>query len=376
MMTKKNVVLLALWLGLACAAIVAVAVYFVIGEQYTATARLLVSMQEHRVLNNSVPLMDRDRFEIFKCTQQELLLSRGVLTAALRKPDVAAIPIVRYKSTYGDAVDWLAGHLSVSCPQNAEVMLVSLRLPDTKEAQGLVKSVVDSYKKVVVDAEEEKKRQRLSGLETICNDKDTEMRNKREQLKGLGASAGGWESPDVLTTRQKLLLDELALDRQELAKSGSEQQHYRVDLAVQKAFLEDAKADARAPILKEIKRLEITLKVMAEQNEELKKKIQILSADAKKFGQTNVDIQMIQTELKTLEQVAASFTAEREKLRVEITSAPRISILEPAEEPVAPSNLTSRLVLTAIAALAAFCCAAAAVLLWHALTHRITTANE
>ena len=52
--------------------------------------------------------MDRDRFEIFKNTQQGKLLSRFVLLAALRKPEVAKLP-AGSGSTAGrrDAVDWL-----------------------------------------------------------------------------------------------------------------------------------------------------------------------------------------------------------------------------------------------------------------------------
>ena len=41
--------------------------------------------------------VDRDRFEIYKNTQQELLLSKLVLLSALRKPEVKDIPIVQYQ---------------------------------------------------------------------------------------------------------------------------------------------------------------------------------------------------------------------------------------------------------------------------------------
>ena len=46
--------------------------------------------------------MDRDRFDIYKNTQQQLVTSRFVLMAALRKPEVAklsAVQEVRRKPT-------------------------------------------------------------------------------------------------------------------------------------------------------------------------------------------------------------------------------------------------------------------------------------
>jgi len=211
--------LMALGIGLLCAAIAGPAVYLVIGEQYTAFSHLQVSMQEHRIFDQNVNVVDRDRFEIFKSTQQELLLRRVVLMSALRKPEVKNIPIVQYKTQYSDPVDWLAGKLSVSFPGKAEVMTVSLSLDNPKEAQALVKAVVDSYMNEVVLAETDRKRRRFSDLETICSDKEQEMRTKREQLKGLVAGAGGTESPELLNTQQKLLLDELALYRNEEARN-------------------------------------------------------------------------------------------------------------------------------------------------------------
>ena len=65
--------------------------------KHTATAVLRVSMQERPIAfqTDSKGGSDRDRFEIYKSTQQQLLLSRFVLLAALRNPAVAKLPIIR-----------------------------------------------------------------------------------------------------------------------------------------------------------------------------------------------------------------------------------------------------------------------------------------
>ncbi len=118
-------------------------------------------------------------------------MAKTVLMSALRKPEVKDIPIVRYKTQYSDPVDWLSGKLSVSFPGRAELMMVSLSLDDPKQAQALVKAVVDSYMTDVVLAENERKHQRFDELDGICGDKEQEIRTKREELKGLVNQVGG-----------------------------------------------------------------------------------------------------------------------------------------------------------------------------------------
>lgn len=106
---------------------------------------------------------------------------------------------------------------------------------------------------------------------------------------------------------------------------------YRVDLAVQKAFLEDAKGDARVPILKEIKGLEVSIRVTEEQLIPLASKAAKLSEEIKHLSTESVDIEMLQAQLKTLDQILYQFVGEMERMRVEIRTAPRVRLLEHAE---------------------------------------------
>ena len=232
-----KVILAALGLGLACGIAVGIAMYVCIGDRYTAYSILHISMQPESLVGGDVPLVDRDRFDIYKNTQRESLLRRTVLLSALRKPEVKDIPIVQEKTLYGDPVEWLAGKLSVSFPGDAEIMTVSLTLEDPKEAQALVKAVVDSYMNEVVLAETEQKRRRLDELEKICGDKEQQIRGKREELKGLVGSSIGSEDPDSLSTRQRLVLEELAIYRNEKAKIDFEIAKLKGELAAQRALL-------------------------------------------------------------------------------------------------------------------------------------------
>ena len=431
-----KVILAAPGLGLACGIAVGIAMYVCIGDRYTAYSLLHISMQTESLVGGDAPLVDRDRFDIYKNTQRVSLLSRWVLLSALRKPEVKDIPIVQEKTLYGDPVEWLAGKLSVSFPGDAEIMTVSLTLEDPKEAQALVKAVVDSYMNEVVLAETEQKRRRLDELEKICGDKEQQIRGKREELKGLVGSSIGSDDPDSLRTRQRLVIEELAIYRNEKAKIDFEIAKLKGELAAQRALLkqidtasadpgeletlvnsdpparelsaklakeppdqprdkgaankgatissEQAKSlraqyDARvkelgqkvrekqhAVVMRKIVELEAQLKSMEEARAVTAARIGKLTEEARNTGQT-VDIQMIHSQLRNMEQSLGSLVAEREKLEVAIKSTPRIAVVEPAELPLTPSNAILRLVLATAAALATFFCVAAVVILSYAL---------
>jgi polysaccharide biosynthesis transport protein len=445
--------LLSLGIGLLCAAIVGPALYFGVGKRYTAYSVLHVAMQQEKIFDSNVPVVDRDRFEIYKNTQQESLLGRMVLMSALRKPEVKDIPIIQYKTQYGDPVDWLAGRLAVSFPGKAELMMVSLALEDPKQAQALVKAVVDSYMTDVVLAENERKQRRFDELDGICSEKEQDIRNKREELKGLVNQAGGAgaEGAESLSVKQKLVLEELALMRNQLASSTFELNKASGELAAQKALYENvetaevpqleidllvqadpvakqistelgwksvdktynegavkkgvnnpyaqryndemeklqsqyndriklmeqkAKQKKRSTIQSDILRLDALVKPLEEQRKATSERVAKLAEEAKNIGQTSVDIQMIQAKLRNLDQVLATFVTERERLRVEIKSTPRITVAELAAEPLIPSNTMSRYALTGLAVLVSLCLPVVAITLWDTRTHRINTAAD
>ena len=296
----------------------------------TATAFFRIAMEENPLMGGTAVQVDRDRFEIFKNTQAEMLKSRVVLRAALKSPKVAKW--IRRQKVSGDLANLIANGLQVSFPNRSEIMKVSLHTVDSVDAVMFLNAIVNAYMAEIVNAEQDRKHRRFEELEKICGEKEQQIRSKREQLKQLVASAGGGSSsPETRNTRQKIILDELALYRAELAKSTFELGRYKVDLAVQKAFLEDAKGDARAPILKEIKRLEVSLKVMDEQRRELATKTAKVLEEATHFGQESVDIEMVQAELRNMDQVLTNFIAEKERMSVEMRTAPRVTLLERAE---------------------------------------------
>jgi len=379
--------------------------------RYTATATFQVRCEPPIVAGQAAEEWTRDRFDIYKATQQQLLVSRFVLIAALREPAVVGLPAVRHAQKSGDPIKWLKSQVHVTFPGNAEIMEVSLTADDPDEAVTLLRAVVDAYLHGVVNAEQDRKRARLAEVDKAVNEKEQEIRASRESLKKLAATLGT-SATGNLTLKQKLALEELSLYRQELARTQSEVRRFRAELAAAQAGLKsvsvevgDAEVDnmlqkdpiarellfelnwkkldklymdngivkfpgsvyadryqkalktlqesydarkaelleavrqkKRSLLRAEVRKLEISVAVLAEQEEALQTLVDKKSAEATRFGKSNVDLQMLQSDIKNAEAVWSQLASERDKLRVECRATARVTLLEPPSRPVAPDD--------------------------------------
>ncbi len=150
-----------------------------IAAKYTATAYFKVQFQAPSIQPQALEFSIKE-FEIYKRTQRQLLKSRFVLMAALRKPEVAKIPSVRAQLREGDAVRWLGELIKVEYPDDAEIMTVSCTRNNPNEAQTLLRAVVDAYMMEIVVDERYLKKERLNELERSCMSLDMELRKKKE----------------------------------------------------------------------------------------------------------------------------------------------------------------------------------------------------
>ena len=407
--------LMALGIGLLCAAAVGPAVWFGVGARYTASSFLRVAMQDKPIAFNTDPMggMDRDRFEIYKSTQQQLATSRFVLMAALRRPEVAKLPAVQEAQKETDAAVWLAKYTSVGFPGKAEIMEISVTRQDAQEATTLVRAVVDAYMKEVVESERDQKRGRLNELDRAFVEKETESRGKREDLKKLAETLGTSDT-ETLNMKQKLALEMLSIYRQELTKAQFEVRRQQSELAAMQALLKSIDAtdvtdadlelvlqndpvarqlfvelgwrkldqvymegavvsgaktrmsdrsqqdiktmqeqyDARraeladmvrqknrSKVQMDVQRLEAALAVSTEQEKTQQEAVEKQQMEAERFGSSTVDIEMMRSDIKNLEGTLSALAGEREKLRVEVHSTPRITApFGRAEPPELPSN--------------------------------------
>jgi uncharacterized protein involved in exopolysaccharide biosynthesis len=332
-MTAVLVVVLAplIWLALTTAVMSAQQ------KQYTASAMLSIQFEAPTIAGRIAEVWNRDRFEIYKATQKQLLLSRFVLVAALRNPQVAKLHSIRHEQETGDPIRWLKRRLRVSFPDNAEIMEVSLTDNDPDEATLLVREVVQAYLNEIVNAETDKKRMRLAEIDRAVAEKEQEVRSSREALKKLAAELGT-STTETLTLKQKLALEELSSYRQELMKLQADVRVHQADMAGQNALLKDAGKDEQRPILREVKRLTARIAVESEQEKTLEKQVDQKQREVERFGNSTVDMDMLLSDIKNAEVVLNQLVLERDKLRVENRAGPRIQLLVQASKPEMPDE--------------------------------------
>ncbi len=173
--------------GLACAAVTGTTLVCVLKPQYTATARLELASSSPKILNNTADQGQQQgmsEFEYFRDTQKSQLKARFVIIAALRDSKLKnRACIVRQDPTH-TTIQWLTDEIRVNFPEkNAGLMDVSATEPDAEDAAAIVNAVVGAYWNEVVNYDQQRRRERLSELQIICAEKESEVRTKREQLK-------------------------------------------------------------------------------------------------------------------------------------------------------------------------------------------------
>lgn len=137
-----------------------------------------------------------------------------------------------------------------------------------------------------------------------------------------------------------------------------------------------ARQKNRRTIEATIVQLESELLVLQQQRSNMEAASAKMREDSKKFGNASLEVEMLAIEIKQLEAAAASFSAERQKLEVELNAKPRINLLEKPDVPLQPSNKLSRIALTFFATLLSFFAPIAAVIMFDIRSHRINTASD
>ncbi len=84
--------------------------------------------------------------------------------------------------------------------------------------------------------------------------------------------------------------------------------------------------------------LKARINILAAKAQAAAKDLEDLRQKAERVGNSSIDLEMMRSELQYLERVFAPIADEREKLKVEQRSAPRISVFQRAEAPKSPDG--------------------------------------
>ena len=224
----------ALVIAIPVAAIAAVAAYLTTPAPYTAFALLRVAAVEQRlVFKTAEEVTD---FQTYRRTQMALIKSRFVMNAALRKPNIGTLSMVRDEDF---PVAWLEQAIQVDAHESPEILRISLTGDRPTELALIVNAVKDAYLEEVVNAERKLRIARLNDLERIFEQTEQKVRLKEERVNNLAQELGTGDAK-ALTIKQQMAMEYFAQLRREHARVRFELMRLQVgDDAAASSFSDD-----------------------------------------------------------------------------------------------------------------------------------------
>lgn len=215
--------------GLLLAAPVAVAIWFLLPPpKPRVSASLYTNYEPYGIIYNHP-----DGY-ISQSTQMALIRSQLVLNAALRRPEVKDLELVRRQGN--DAIDWLAKELQIDYPYGREIVRLTLVASTTEvdQAKLIVDAVKSAYLEEVVNRSSNERRRRLDAL-TGLQEKAQQTLKRRQQLVREMAETTGSTMPENIARQQGLIQDQLRLSNSELVSLRSALRKLSVEESALKA---------------------------------------------------------------------------------------------------------------------------------------------
>lgn len=235
---------LALCCGAVGASLAGVGAWYFFAPDFTATSILHISSNPPRIVFKTSDNSERtaDEFDVYKRTQQALIMSRFVLWPALR--DVAKVPLVEQQT---DPVLWLQKNLSVSFPGQAEIMQISLSGQERDAITKIVNAVTNKYMSEVVNPERQRRNDRLVNLRNLMAKAESDLRVKQGRMANLATQLGTGDSA-ALTLKQQTQIQNIAAYSREVIATRFEQWRAQGELEQLKADLANNAARPIHPI--------------------------------------------------------------------------------------------------------------------------------
>jgi len=297
-------------------------------------------------------------FERLKRTQGQLVRSPAVLFAALQSDSVASLLTLRDQV---DSLVWLQQHITVTFPDDAEIMYVAVRgCPDGTTAEALTNAVVKVYLDEVVDTERQEKLLRVTNLERARVETEAALRKKQSELRQLSDALGIAESGSL---NQRLALKEYW----HLWKHLSQ-----VELELKVLQWKRRAAESRAqPVAKSgtqkdntsVPELDDSIATHELMRKELSERTRTLRKEAEKFGRPPIDVDLRRADIKALNDLLNRLNRELQQSNMELSRMKsRVVRLNTA---TATADDDRRVRLTTTCGLAALLACGAVVVLWN-----------
>lgn len=197
-------------IGAVVASTVAGMLWFVIPVSFHAVGLLRVKRETREFLGGRANHSTDQEYVTYKQTQAALITSPYVLNAALRKPEMAQLPMIRAEEK---PLAWLESELRVEYPGDSEILRIGLRGDDSEQPIKIVQATMEAYLEEIAQAERQERTQRLETLRREHRDYVREIQEKDEIIHNL-AEELGTEDSELAKMTQRMETNKLSsLDR-------------------------------------------------------------------------------------------------------------------------------------------------------------------
>ena len=143
---------------------------------------------------------------------------------------------------------------------------------------------------------------------------------------------------------------------------------------------EGVRGAKRIELVRESRRLEAELRIASEQVRVFEKEVEAKSREADLVGRSSVAAQMARADVDNVERILHGVAEERERLKVELNSALRVTIpgdkTAPAAVPDAETGLGLRYMMIAMSSLVGLCLPAFGIIVWDLRRQRINSPDD
>lgn len=222
--------LLALCTGLLVGVPLAALVWLVTPENYEVIAWLRVGDPPTFNRNSVNATRNPTEYEQYRKTQSARIKSPLVLNAALNKPGIADLPMMRDQK---EPLKFLEDELIVVSPMESEVLQIKMRGKDARQLVKIVNAVKEAYLIHIVNAEMQASYRKRDVLEDRYKESMAEILDKRNKVRQLAIKHN---APDLeqVKVRTGILMQRSQTLWNEIMHARSLMRDLQVDLAMSK----------------------------------------------------------------------------------------------------------------------------------------------
>ncbi len=181
-------------LGGTLAVLAGMAAWFLLSPKYIAFGRVRVAFESPRIGDN--PGGNHGDFLTYLKTQAAQLMSRPVVSAALKKDEVKALNLEA--RTGMEPAQYIEQEMKVEFQENQELVTVLMSSNDPQVSLAIVKAILDSYMDDVVYAEQAGRRKKVSEMNTALASASSALKNNQEKLERMRKESGDMDSQTIL----------------------------------------------------------------------------------------------------------------------------------------------------------------------------------